>query len=289
MAAPLKRELVCAGRRLPLDRPQVMGVLNITPDSFSDGGRFWHGQPDLGAVRAVATSMVEAGAALLDVGGESTRPGARPVAPEDELKRVIPVLEALSDLDVCLSVDTRRASVARAAAQAGAHLLNDVSGFRDPEMVAVMASTSLAGCVMHMRGEPQSMQDNPVYADVVSEVQKFLADRVQALLDVGVDPQRLVLDPGIGFGKQFEHNVVLLRSLESLRVCGLPILVGVSRKRMIGEITGRPVEHRLAGSLAAALAAVEFGADLVRVHDVAETIDALRVRNALSSARHRDS
>jgi dihydropteroate synthase len=281
------RELVCGGRLLPLDRPLVMGVLNITPDSFSDGGRFWQGKPDLGAVRAAASAMVAAGADLLDIGGESTRPGAEPVDPQEELRRVVPVLEALADLDVCLSVDTRRAAVARAAVQAGAHLLNDVSGFRDPEMMAVLADSDLGACVMHMRGDPQSMQVNPVYADVVTEVRAFLADRVHVLQQAGVERRRLVLDPGIGFGKRLEHNVALLRGLEALRVEGLPLLVGVSRKRMIGEITGRAVEDRLAGSLAAALVAVGFGADVVRVHDVAETVDALRIRNALSSANAR--
>jgi dihydropteroate synthase len=278
------RELACGARLLRFDRPLVMGVLNITPDSFSDGGRFWRGGPDLAAVRAAATAMVEAGADLLDIGGESTRPGAEPVDPREELKRVIPVLESLADLDVCLSVDTRRPLVARAAVQAGAHLLNDVAGFRDPEMIAVLADSDLAACVMHMRGDPQSMQVNPVYADVVTEVRAFLADRVQTLLQAGVERRRLVLDPGIGFGKRLEHNVALLRELEALRVEDLPLLVGVSRKRMIGEITGRSLDGRLAGSLAAALSAVGFGADLVRVHDVAETVDALRIRNALSFA-----
>ncbi|MFM7120707.1 MAG: dihydropteroate synthase, partial [Gammaproteobacteria bacterium] len=231
-------------------------------------------------------AMLAAGADILDIGGESTRPGAEPVPLAEELRRVLPALEALSGLDVCLSVDTRHARVAAAAAELGAHMLNDVSGFRDPAMVEVLSGTALAGCVMHMQGDPRSMQSNPEYDDVVADVRDFLRGRVEALDRAGVSQDRLVLDPGIGFGKSFAHNMTLLCALERLRVDRLPLLVGVSRKRMIGAITGRPMAERLVGSVVAALAAADRGADILRVHDVAETVDALRVRAAFHDPAH---
>lgn len=274
------RLIRCGDRSLVCDRPLVMGILNITPDSFSDGGRLYRGAPDQDAIRATAIAMVEAGADILDIGGESTRPGASPVAPEEELRRVLPALEALSGLDVCLSVDTRHAEVAAAAADRGAHMLNDVTGFRDPAMIKVLSGSALAACVMHMQGEPQSMQSSPEYVDVVAEVRDFLHGRVDALRRAGISLDRLLLDPGIGFGKSFEHNMTLLCALERLRFGDLPLLVGVSRKRMIGAITGRPVADRLVGSVVAAVAAADRGADILRVHDVAESMDALRVRAA---------
>lgn len=278
------RMIRCGDRSLVCDRPLVMGILNVTPDSFSDGGRLYRGAADQDAIRAAAVAMVAAGADILDIGGESTRPGASPVAPEEELRRVLPALEALSDLDVCLSVDTRHAVVAAAAAERGVHMLNDVTGFRDPAMLDVLAGTTLAACVMHMQGEPQSMQSNPEYVDVIGEVRDFLHGRVEALHRAGVAQDRLLLDPGIGFGKSFAHNMTLLCALERLRFGNLPLLVGVSRKRMIGAITGRPVAERLIGSVVAAMAAADRGADILRVHDVAESVDALRVRAAFSAS-----
>lgn len=278
------RIIRCGDRSLVCDRPLVMGILNVTPDSFSDGGRLYRGAADQDAIRAAAVAMVAAGADILDIGGESTRPGASPVAPEEELRRVLPALEALSGLDVCLSLDTRNAVVAAAAAERGVHMLNDVTGFRDPAMIDVLAGTALAACVMHMQGEPQSMQSNPEYVDVVGEVRDFLHGRVEALHRAGVAQNRLLLDPGIGFGKSFAHNMSLLCALERLRFGNLPLLVGVSRKRMIGAITGRPVPERLIGSVVAAMAAADRGADILRVHDVAESVDALRVRAAFSAS-----
>jgi dihydropteroate synthase len=275
------RVLDCAGRVLDLRTPRIMGVLNVTPDSFSDGGRLWRGGPDLPRIRETALQMIAAGAAVLDVGGESTRPGAAPVDEAEECRRVIPVVEALAELDTIVSVDTRSPGVARRAAAAGARLLNDVSGFRDPAMIEVLAASGTAGCIMHMQGEPRTMQQAPTYRDVVGEIRAFLAERVAACKAAGVARERLVLDPGFGFGKTLAHNLTLLRELGQVRVDGLPLLVGLSRKRMIGAITGREVGQRTAGSVAAALLAAERGADIVRVHDVAETADALRMLAAV--------
>jgi dihydropteroate synthase len=283
------RVLACGGRSLHLGMPRVMGVLNITPDSFSDGGTLWGGAPDLARIRGVAEGMLATGAAVLDIGGESTRPGAVAVDAAEECRRVIPVVEALADLDIILSIDTRKPEVARLAAAAGARLLNDVGGFRDPAMIEVLAATGMAGCIMHMQGEPGTMQDAPVYGDVVAEVRAFFVDRIAACKAAGIAPTRLILDPGFGFGKTYTHNVALLRGLERLRVDGLPLLVGLSRKRMIGTITGRDPADRVAGSVAAALFAVARGANLLRVHDVADTVDALRVIAALGDGAARQA
>lgn len=284
-AAPIgsRPAVRCGSRSLDLAAPAIMGVLNLTPDSFSDGGRFWRGTPDVAAARAAAEGMIAAGAAVLDVGGESTRPGAPAVDWQEECRRVIPVLEALADLDIVLSVDTRKPEVAQRAIAAGACLINDVGGFREPGMLEVLAGSGAGGCIMHMQGEPRTMQHAPAYRDVVGEVRAFFADRVAACAAAGVAPERLLLDPGIGFGKTLEHNLALLTNLERLRIGTIPLLVGVSRKRMIGAITGRELPDRLVGSVAAALLAVQRGADLVRVHDVAETADALRMLAAFGS------
>ena len=287
MVAPRKRPeilLKARERTLDLSTPAVMGVLNITPDSFSDGGRFAGPETvDVDGVVEAAQAMVSAGADILDVGGESTRPGADPVPAHLEIERVIPVMERLRTLDTLLSVDTRKTVVAEAALAAGCHMVNDVSAAADAGMLELVASTGAALCLMHMQGEPQTMQNAPSYDDPVREVAEFLAARVQAALDAGVTREQLVLDPGIGFGKALEHNLALVTGAEALRVAGLPILVGASRKVVVGKLTGRAVEGRLAGSLAMALMAVEYGAQIVRVHDVAETKDALNVREALVS------
>lgn len=274
--------LHCAGRSLDLERTRVMGVLNVTPDSFSDGGRFRSpAGVDLDAVRASAETMLAAGADIIDVGGESTRPGAVPVPLAEELDRVIPVVECLAGLDTIVSVDTRKPEVARAALAAGCHMINDVSGLAHPAMLAVLADSQAAVCIMHMRGEPGTMQDDPVYADVVGEVRGVLRERVDRARAEGIDDNRLCIDPGFGFGKTLAHNLALLGRLESLRVDDLPLLVGLSRKGMIGALTGRTVDERLAGSVTAAVLAAERGADIVRVHDVAATMDGLKVLEAV--------
>lgn len=282
----------CGRFQLPLDRPLVMGVVNVTPDSFFDASR--HLQAD--DAIAHARRLVAQGADLLDVGGESTRPGAAPIDEDEEWARLAPVLEGLRGIPVPLSVDTRRAGVMRRALALGADMINDVSGFTDPASVAAVSGTQAALCVMHMVGDPSTMQRAPVYRDVVSEVREFLYGRARALHAAGVAWERMVLDPGIGFGKTLDHNIGLLRELRSLRsppaapavdgarpVTALPILVGVSRKSLIGAITGREPGDRLVGSVVAAAWAAANGATIVRVHDVAETRDALAVWQALAS------
>lgn len=271
--------LICGKFMLDLSRPRIMGILNVTPDSFSDGGRFF----DPARALAHAREMVEEGADLIDVGGESTRPGAEPVPVDEELRRVLPVIEALAgELPVPLSVDTSKPEVMRAAAAAGAGLLNDVYALRRPGALEAAAETGLPVCIMHMQGEPRSMQKHPQYADVVAEVRDFLLARARAAEAAGVARHRLILDPGFGFGKSLEHNLSLLRGLPELAQIGYPVLVGLSRKRMIGALLDEaPVEARRHGSVAAALLAVERGARIVRVHDVKATRDALNVREAV--------
>jgi dihydropteroate synthase len=258
-----------------LPRPAVMGVLNVTPDSFSDGGSFL--EPD--AAVAHGRLLASEGADLIDVGGESTRPGSEPVSLEEELRRVVPVIERLAAaVETPISIDTRKASVARAALAAGATFVNDVSALRgDPDMAAVVADSGADVCLMHMQGEPETMQDDPRYDDVVSDVKDFLEERLAFAIGEGVTPERIWLDPGIGFGKTLDHNLELLRRLGELAAIGQPVVVGASRKRLIGTLTGRPEGDRLAGSLAAAVLACERGAAMVRVHDVAATREALAV------------
>lgn len=257
--------------------PRIMGVLNLTPDSFSDGG-LWTGRD---AALTHAGAMVEAGADIIDVGGESTRPGAAAVPVQKELDRVIPVLETLSgELDVVLSVDTSKAEVMQAAAGAGAGMINDVYALRRDGALETAAGLGLPVCLMHMQGEPQSMQAEPHYDDVVVEVSDFLRDRAEAAVTAGIARDEIILDPGFGFGKTIEHNLALIRALPELRSLGFPVLAGLSRKSMLQTLTGRPVGQRLAGSLALALAAAAGGADIIRVHDVPETVDALRVMAA---------
>lgn len=273
--------LRCGRFELALDRPRIMGVVNLTADSFSDGGRWL--EPS--AAIAHAHRLLEEGADLLDLGAESTRPGAPPVPAEVELARLRPVLRALADAGVPLSVDTRKPEVMRAVLDEGADLINDVAGFRDAAAIDAVRGSAAACCVMHMLGDPLTMQQAPVYRDVLEEVRDWLAARVAALQHAGVDRARIVVDPGIGFGKTLEHNLALLARLPEASPPGLPVLVGVSRKSMLGAITGRAVGERLPGSLAAMLAAVARGARIVRVHDVAATRDALAVWGAIDGAR----
>jgi dihydropteroate synthase len=250
-----------------------MGIVNVTPDSFSDGGRF------LDASRAVehALRLREEGADIVDLGGESTRPGAEPVSTDRELDRVMPVLAQLVRENVCVSIDTLKPEVMRAAVAAGAAIVNDVNAFRAPGAVEAVADSGAGVCVMHMQGEPRTMQVSPHYGDVVREVSEFLLDRARVLEAAGVAKDRIVLDPGFGFGKTVEHNRALFAALPRLAALGYPLLVGVSRKKMIGDFTGRGAGERAAGSVAAALLAAQNGASVLRVHDVRETVDALKV------------
>ncbi len=278
--------LRCGTRTIDLSRPVVMGVLNVTPDSFSDGGQF----VDIEAAVAHGLSMVRQGAAIIDVGGESTRPGAHPVGADDEIRRVVPVIEKLrAQTDVVVSVDTSKPQVIRAAAAAGAELINDVRALTEEGALEAVAATRCAVCLMHMKGNPQNMQLLPRYDDVVSEIKDFLEARVGICRAAGVAADRLVIDPGFGFGKTLEHNLELLRHLGKLAVSSgesgaaatLPIMVGVSRKSMVGYLTGRPAGERVYGSIALALIAVLNGARIVRVHDVGATVDALKVATAV--------
>jgi dihydropteroate synthase len=252
-----------------------MGVVNVTPDSFSDGGRFL----DPGQAVAHARRLAEQGADILDIGGESTRPGAAPVSEADEIARVVPVIEKLRDF--CVSVDTRRPLVMRAALAAGASMVNDVRALAEPYAHEAVASTGCAVCLMHMKGEPQTMQRGPRYDDVVAEVKAFLAEAVRKARFAGIGADRIVVDPGFGFGKTVEHNLTLLRELKQFSELGAPVLVGLSRKSTVGTITGRPAGERLAGSLALALLALERGATILRVHDVKETKDVVAVWQAV--------
>ncbi|MFM7067129.1 MAG: dihydropteroate synthase [Gammaproteobacteria bacterium] len=261
-----------------------MGVLNVTPDSFSDGGRH-QGVP---AALAHARRMVEEGAAIIDVGGESTRPGAAVVPVEEELDRVVPVIEAIRrDLDVLVSVDTSQPAVIAAAVAAGAGLVNDVRGLRRPGALAAAAASGAAVCLMHMQGEPDTMQQSPCYDDVVTEVREWLVARLEVCRQAGLPTERLLVDPGFGLGKTVEHNLRLLAELPAAVPAGVPVLVGLSRKSTIGIVTGRPVDGRIPGSVAAAALAVRAGANIVRAHDVAATVDAVKVAWAVRQATAR--
>ena len=274
-------QLDCAGRVLVLDRTRVMGIVNVTPDSFSDGGL--HASVD--AAVAYGLRLAEEGADILDVGGESTRPGAAEVPVEEELRRVVPVIERLArQTSVPISVDTCKPEVMRAAVEAGAGMINDVCALRREGALDTAAALGVPVVLMHMRGEPRTMQDDPRYDDVVAEVHRFLAERVFAAELAGIPKKRLVVDPGFGFGKTTAHNLALLAQLERFTGLGVPVLAGLSRKRSIGELTGREVPaERVAGSVAAHLVAAQRGARIVRVHDVAATVDALRVWEAVAA------
>lgn len=268
----------CGGRPLDLARPRVMGVLNVTPDSFSDGGDFF----DQDAAIRRALLIAQEGADIIDVGGESTRPGATSLSAREEIDRVVPVIEAVAErVPLPISVDTSKPEVMRAAINAGAGLINDVRALRLPGAIEAARDAGVPVCLMHMQGEPGSMQQAPHYGDVVFDVVDFLRCRIDACATAGIPRDRLLLDPGFGFGKTLEHNLALLAGLSRLCAIGPPVLVGLSRKSMIGALTGRPVGERLAGSLAAVVLAVERGTLIVRVHDVAPTVDALRVAWAL--------
>jgi dihydropteroate synthase len=272
--------LVCANRVLDLSRPVVMGVLNVTSDSFSDGGRY----RSFEAALTHGRSMVAAGAGIIDVGGESTRPGADPVSLQEELDRVLPVIEKLSgELDAVISIDTMKPEVMRAAVAAGAGLVNDVNALQADGAVEAVAATNAAVCLMHMQGTPQTMQSAPQYSDVVNEVRDFLLQRAHACIAAGIAVDRIALDPGFGFGKTLQHNLTLLAGLPQLAAGEYPLLVGLSRKSMLQKLLGRPVEQRLAGSLALATIAALHGASIIRCHDVAETCDAVAVAHALRS------
>ncbi len=280
--------LQCGRYRFPMQgegaRPLVMGILNVTPDSFSDGGRF----DSLELALSRAEQMIADGVDIIDIGGESSRPGSQPLPLDEELRRVLPVVYALRDCGKPLSVDTYKPEVMREVIAAGADMLNDINGFRSPGAVTAVNESDCALCIMHMQRDPQTMQIQPHYEDVTKEVSSFLQERVVAMENAEIDRRRLCIDPGFGFGKTLQHNLRLLNDLGiMMERTGVPVLAGVSRKTMIGEITGRPVDQRMAGSVAAAVAAVSNGAMIVRVHDVAETVDALAVWQAIGNYKQR--
>jgi dihydropteroate synthase len=273
--------LRCGSHTFDLSTPVVMGVLNVTPDSFSDGGRF---RTSADAVEH-AMRMIEAGASIIDVGGESTRPGAASVSIAEEIKRVTPVIRELANQPgVLISIDTSKAAVITAAVDAGATIVNDVRALTEYGALEALAATDAAVCLMHMQGEPRSMQHDPQYVDVVTEVCAYLRDRLHSCVAAGISADRIALDPGIGFGKRLEHNLALLAHLPVLGALGRPLLIGVSRKSMFGALLNRTVDERLAGGLAVAAASVLAGASILRVHDVAETLDAIKVAAALKAA-----
>lgn len=273
--------LPCGNRVLDLAQTHVMGILNVTPDSFSDGGKY----SQLDAALRHAQAMIAAGATLIDVGGESTRPGARAVSPLEELERVAPIVEMINrELDVIISVDTSTPAVMRESARLGAGLINDVRSLRREGALDAAAATGLPVCLMHMLGEPGDMQDNPHYQDVTKEVGEFLAGRMAQCAAVGITAEKIILDPGFGFAKNLQHNLSLFKHMQALHVLGRPLLVGVSRKSMIGQALNRPVGERLYGGLALAALAAQKGARILRVHDVAETVDVVKMITAVESA-----
>ncbi len=270
--------LHCGKFQLDLSRPKVMGIVNVTPDSFSDGGRHLSHE----AAIAHARRLIEEGADMLDIGGESTRPGAVPVGEQEELGRVLPVIEGLRGIHVPISIDTWKPAVMRAAIAAGASLVNDINALQAPEALAAVANSDAAVCLMHKQGSPDKMQLAPQYADVMDEVMSFLRQRVQVTEAAGIARERIVVDPGFGFGKTLVHNLALLKNMQDFAALGVPVLAGLSRKSMLGAITGRDVGHRQTASVAAALIAVQRGAAIVRVHDVRETVDALKIWNSVN-------
>jgi dihydropteroate synthase len=268
----------CGHFQFDLSRPLVMGIVNVTPDSFSDGGL--HLQRD--AALAHAHQLIAEGADILDIGGESTRPGAQPVSVQEELDRVLPIIEGLRGAPVPISIDTFKPEVMQAAIAAGAQMVNDINALQDAAAMNAVAASNVAVCLMHKQGNPQTMQAQPRYQNVADEVGSFLSERIAAAEAAGIQRKRIVIDPGFGFGKTLEHNLVLLRELNKLTELGVPVLAGLSRKSMLGAITGQDVEHRVHASVAAALLAVQRGANIVRVHDVRATVDALKVWQAVN-------
>lgn len=269
--------LHCGSFKFDLSRPLVMGIVNVTPDSFSDGGRY-NGRD---AALAHAQELIAQGADILDIGGESTRPGALPVSIQQELDRVLPVIEALRGSPVPISIDTFKPVVMQAAIQAGVHMVNDINALQEPEALEAVAKSSVAVCMMHKQGDPRTMQIQPEYRDVVSEVVVFLQQRIAAADFAGIARTRIAIDPGFGFGKTLEHNLALLRGLHKLTDLGVPILAGLSRKSMLGALTGQSAEDRMPASIAAALIAAQRGANILRVHDVRATVDALKIWEAV--------
>ena len=267
----------CGAYQLKLNRPLVMGIVNVTPDSFSDGGRFIQ----TAAAIAHAKQLVQDGADILDIGGESTRPGATPVPLDEELRRVIPVIEGLRDIGVPLSIDTYKPAVMQAAIKAGVSIVNDVRALQEPDALEVVANSNVGVCLMHMQGTPQTMQVAPQYANVVQEVMGFLAARRDAAIAAGIDAVRITLDPGFGFGKRVEDNIQLIQQLEVLHALGQPLLVGLSRKSILGTIAGADATQKLHAGIAASVISVMKGAKIVRVHDVKATVDAFKVFNAI--------
>ncbi len=275
-------KLEAHGKTLELDAPVVMGILNVTPDSFSDGGEFAAYES---ACRH-ADEMVAQGAGIIDIGGESTRPGAADVALEEELKRVIPLVEYVArHHDVWISVDTSKAEVMRQAVKAGAHIINDVRALQEPGALEAAATSGVPVCLMHMQGQPRTMQQAPQYEDVVSDVKAFFRERIQACQAAGIPRERIMLDVGFGFGKTLEHNYQLLANLDEFHEFQLPLLIGLSRKSMIGSLLGREPKDRLAGSLAGALQSLQLGAHIVRVHDVEQTVDTVKIFNICRQLR----
>ncbi|MCR4299559.1 MAG: dihydropteroate synthase [Gallionella sp.] len=270
--------LHCGQFQLDLSRPLVMGIVNVTPDSFSDGGQ--HLQRE--AAIAHAQRLIAEGADIIDIGGESTRPGALPVSVQEELDRVLPIIEGLRGAPVPISIDTCKPEVMRAAIAAGVQMVNDINALQDVAAMNAAAAGNVAVCLMHKQGNPQTMQLQPRYQDVVAEVSAFLRERIAAAQAAGIARERIVIDPGFGFGKMLAHNLDLLRHLDKLRELGVPVLVGLSRKSMLGALTGQDANHRVSASVAAAMIAVQHGASIVRVHDVCETVDALKIWNAVN-------
>ena len=267
----------CGRFQLDLSKPRVMGIVNVTPDSFSDGGKFNTTEKAI----EHALQLVGEGAEILDIGGESTRPGASPVPLDEELKRVIPVIEGLRGVGVPLSIDTYKPQVMQAAITAGADIVNDVCALREPQALEIVAASQVGVCLMHMQGRPQTMQADPQYDDVVSEVREFLQDRLNAAEQAGIVRSRIVLDPGFGFGKRTAHNLILLNHLNDIQALGLPLLIGLSRKSVLGQVVGSSVDERVHASIAASVVSVMKGANIVRVHDVKPTIDALKIVQAV--------
>lgn len=273
------KQLNCPNSIVDLSSPQVMGILNVTPDSFSDGGKFAHFDHALEQVER----MIAAGATIIDIGGESTRPGAKDVSEKDELERVIPVLKAIKQkFDVVVSIDTSKASVMKAAIESGADIINDVRALQNEGCLAVLANSDVPICLMHMQGLPRTMQNEPTYSNVVDDIILFFEQRIKACIDAGIAKERLILDPGFGFGKTLAQNFHLLANLSAFEKLNCPILAGISRKSMIGNLLNRDVEKRLAGSLSTAIVAVQQGAKIIRVHDVEETVDAIKILKAVA-------